>query len=311
MSGRRWLLLSVSSSALLCAGGCQSDGAKRAVWNPFARADRPQSSAAEDKFSLPRFARRKPAVDEEVTTPAEESVPLADSRVDLLLAEGQQAIADGRLAEARQAYEQILRADPDHASAHHELAMVGDLSSDWQDAEYHYKEALRIRPRDANLLCDVGYSYLLQDRYAEASRYLDKAVELQPDHEIAHMNLALLDLKQGRRAAAEDRVRRRHPNLALSSQLMAQLDSQLAQMTKPIVTATAATGIPATPVSAPVVTTRGPSLLAPGVGPQVPPNASLQDVMAMAEKERRVAEQLRVMKALGETSQAANPAAPV
>jgi Flp pilus assembly protein TadD len=129
---------------------------------------------------------------------------VAEEQVDRLLADGQAALQEERFDDARLAYNEVLSASPDNATAHHGLAMAADLTEQWADAEYHYRQALRIRPRDANLLCDIGYSYLLQNRYAEAARYLNHAIEVNPQHESAQMNLALLDLRQGNREAAEN-----------------------------------------------------------------------------------------------------------
>ena len=168
MSGHRWCTVASCCVAAVLQAGCQSSGSRGMAWNPFAsRADKAKVTD-EPSFSLPKFARRKPA-DEE--TLAEKSSPLiADDRVETLLGDGQLALQENRLDDARKAYTEILRSAPDNATAHHGMAMTADLSKLWADAEYHYKQALRIRPRDANLLCDIGYSYVLQSRFLEASR---------------------------------------------------------------------------------------------------------------------------------------------
>lgn len=140
------------------------------------------------------------------------STPVAAGRIEQLVRAGQAAIRDGRqgqpakLQEAKQRFQQVLSEDPENASAHHGLAIVADLENDWPAAERHYKLALQQRSHDPSLLNDLGYSYILQNRFHEASKYLTQAIQISPQHELAHINLALLSLKRGDRSGAEARL---------------------------------------------------------------------------------------------------------
>lgn len=160
---------------------------------------------------------------EQENTDAELAVVERQTR---LIRDAQTALRSEQIEEARRLYQEVLNDSPDHPDAHHGLAMAADLKEDWGDAEYHYKQALRIRPRDAVLLSDIGYSYVLQNRYSEAARYLNQAIELQPNYERAHMNLALLDIKQGNRTAAEQRLVQRLGNSAKTRGILASLEQQ-------------------------------------------------------------------------------------
>ena len=206
MSGRRWIF-TLLAAVSISATGCQVDGGATKLWNPFARADK--TDVREDG-QLPKFVRR--ATEDE--KPSQIEAPVAESRVDALLAEGQRALQENRMPEARQAYQEVLQLIPDDPTAHHGFAMVADLTGQWAEADDHYRQALQSRPRDANLLCDMGYSYLLQNRYSEASSYLSQAIQVNPNHEYAHSNLALLDLRQGNREAARQRLMQRYENPA-------------------------------------------------------------------------------------------------
>ena len=262
MSGHRWCTVSLCSVVTVLQAGCQSDGSNRLAWNPFVRRAEKAEITDEPTFSLPKFARRKSA-DEEIRQ--EKSVPLiAEGRVETLLDQGQLALEENRLDDARKAYTEILNSAPENATAHHGMAMTADLTQQWADAEYHYKQALRIRPRDANLLCDIGYSYVLQNRFSEASGYLNRAIEVNPQHESAQMNLALLDLKQGNRAAAEERIVQRFGSSAAATQAIAQLESRLAATGNAVALASAS------------------SVIAP--------DATLEQVQALAAREREAAE---------------------
>ena len=226
MSGHRWSSL-LCFCSILALIGCQSDESGKRAWNPFRRATaQAESSKDESPFSLPGFPKKNADELKSASATSDFDTPVAEEQVEQLLADGQLALQEDRLQDARRAYTQVLTYSPDNATAHHGLAMAADLTQQWADAEYHYRQALRIHPRDANLLCDIGYSYLLQNRYSEASRYLNHAVEINPQHESAQMNLALLDLRQGNRSAAQNRITARFGISAEAAQVMAQLESQ-------------------------------------------------------------------------------------
>ena len=119
-----------------------------------------------------------------------------------LLQAQENARPEAMLSEARHSFREALKINPQRAEAFHGLAIVSDLSRDWELADISYKRALEIRPNDANLLNDQGFSYLLQNRYHEATQYLNRALEVSPGHEKAHVNLAILNIRRGHQEAA-------------------------------------------------------------------------------------------------------------
>ena len=262
MSGRRWIF-TLLAAVPISATGCQVDGGATKMWNPFVRADK---ADVMDDGQLPKFVRRATEDDDDQEKSKTAEEPKSESRVTALLAEGQRALQDNRMTEARKAYNEVLQLIPDDPTAHHGLAMAADLTEQWAEAENHYRQALRSRPRDANLLCDIGYSYLLQSRYSEASSYLSQAIQINPNHENAHTNLALLDIRQGNREAARQRLLQRYPNSEKVTEILAALESQTASK--------AATGLVAT-------------------APVIPENASFEEIRELANRERIVAEQRR------------------
>ena len=114
-----------------------------------------------------------------------------------LLNRGHRAAAAGRTAEALRAYRRVLVDDPENAVAHHRLAIIADGRHDFDSADYHYHRALRADPNDPDLLSDIGYSYLLQERYQESEDFLREAVRQSPRHRRAWSNLGLLYAVQG------------------------------------------------------------------------------------------------------------------
>ncbi len=262
MSGRRWIVILLATFSISFTG-CHVDGGAAKMWNPFARADRQDGI---DEEQLPKFARRGKDDDDESK---KVDSPIAESRVEALLAEGQRGLQENRIPEARRAYNEVLQFLPDDPTAHHGLAMAADLTENWAEAEDHYRQALRAKPRDANLLCDIGYSYLLQHRYSEAASYLSQAIQINPNHENAHANLALLDVRQGNREAARERLTQRYHDPAKVTQILASLESTPALKT-------AAAGLTTSTTS------------------EIPKNVSFEEIREIANRERIAAEQRRV-----------------
>ena len=160
------------------------------------------------------------ATGEEVGTTGVLSESLAENTLaDEWVRQGRQAIRkagqspqrDVLLSDAMYAFRQALKIDPDNSHAYHGMAIVADLTQDWSMAEYNYKKALAPRQQDANLLNDIGYSYLLQNRYHEAAQYLNRAVQVDPRYEKSHVNLAILDIRCGDHAAAHNRLAQLYP----------------------------------------------------------------------------------------------------
>ena len=103
----------------------------------------------------------------------------------------------GRMPEARDTYERVLKMQPDHPYAHHRLATIADKEGRFGDAENHYKAALKKTPHDADLLSDLGYSYYLQGREADSENALQEALRYDQMHKSALNNLGTLYAKRG------------------------------------------------------------------------------------------------------------------
>lgn len=267
MSGHQRIL---ACCLLSFAVGCQADGSFK---NPFSRAEHSTADTRDSRMKLPEFRRRKT---DELKTLDREKPLIASEQLDRLLQEGQTSLQQRELEKAKTAYEEVLEYEPENATAHHGLAMTADLEEKYADAELHYKKALHVRPRDANLLSDIGYSYILQNRYDEAARYLNQAIEVNPQHEYAHLNLALLDLKQGKKAAAEQRLVQLYGQGGQVVQTLAQLQEQ---------------------AGLPVDTAVSTGSLVAGI-PDLPPNATLEQAQELARLRRQEAERARQLEGI-------------
>jgi len=103
---------------------------------------------------------------------------------------------------ARDAYEQALALDPDHASAHVNLGRLLHEGGDPGAAEPHYGRALEVRPEDATAAYNLGVALEDLGKLPEALLAYQKAVKLEPDNADAHYNAASLAERLGRSAEA-------------------------------------------------------------------------------------------------------------
>ncbi|MAG93060.1 MAG: hypothetical protein CMJ48_04855, partial [Planctomycetaceae bacterium] len=108
------------------------------------------------------------------------------------------------LTEAQRNYSRVLEAPSNvyQGTAHHRLGVIADQQEDFASAEQHYVAALRLKPGDADLLSDLGYSYLSQGELTQSESYLRQALSVSPSHRQALLNLGLLRGRSGDRAGA-------------------------------------------------------------------------------------------------------------
>ena len=64
-------------------------------------------------------------------------------------------------------------------------------------AQEHFARALKLAPKDAEILCDRGYGLYLRHRWADAEVMLKSALAAEPSLARAHANLALVLARQG------------------------------------------------------------------------------------------------------------------
>lgn len=126
------------------------------------------------------------------STPPKSAAGRSDTTVAEILNRAHREAAMNQLAQAERDYRRVLEREPDNVVANHRLAVLADRKQDFATAEAHYLAALRHDRNNADLLSDMGYSYLLQGRRQESERYLLAATRLNPKHDKALHNLSLL-----------------------------------------------------------------------------------------------------------------------
>ena len=102
----------------------------------------------------------------------------------------------------------ILAGDPDSTIAHSNLgSILLDQQHKVLEAEWHFREAIRIRPEYAFGHYNYGNAISAQGRYSEAMDQYRQAIRLMPDHANSHYNLANMLMNFGRMAEAEPELR--------------------------------------------------------------------------------------------------------
>jgi Tfp pilus assembly protein PilF len=114
-----------------------------------------------------------------------------DATTDVQLALAQTHERKGEIEKAIDAY-QGLADEMKVPLAMHRLGVLHDRQGNFDLARDYYSKALKHRPKDAELLCDMGYSYYLQENWKASESHLRRAVDIDPKLTRAHNNLGLL-----------------------------------------------------------------------------------------------------------------------
>lgn len=88
---------------------------------------------------------------------------------------------------------------PEDADAVLQLANLNFDIRNWMRAEELYRQYLKLRPDDANVMTDLGISYRESKKFTEALAQFDQAQKLSPSHWQAYYNEAVVlafDLKR-------------------------------------------------------------------------------------------------------------------
>ena len=148
----------------------------------------------------------RPRVREHASTSLLETGPTAKvsnrQAADMQIELGRSMEQEGKPEEARTSYIAALQNDPKRGDAESRLAILDDKKGDQAAADAHFDRALKLSPKDPEILCDRAYSFYLRRRWADAEGYLKSALAVEPKHARSHCNLGLLHARQGDSNAA-------------------------------------------------------------------------------------------------------------
>lgn len=120
---------------------------------------------------------------------------------------GMALLKQGRLAEARRAFQGAIRLDPGYAQVYANLGVVAEKEGRADEAVSCYRAALRIDPALAAVHNSIGFLLAGQGRFDEGISHFQAAVRLNPGQASAHNNLGVLLQRQGRLAEAVSQFR--------------------------------------------------------------------------------------------------------
>ena len=116
----------------------------------------------------------------------------------------------GKLDEAIAAYREAIRLKPDDAEAHYNLGIALSGQGKLDEAIAEYREAIRLKPDYAEAHYNLGIALDGQGKLDEAIAEYREAIRLKPDYAEAHYNLGIALTSQGKPT-------RRSPNTARRS----------------------------------------------------------------------------------------------
>ncbi len=114
---------------------------------------------------------------------------------------------EGKLAEARKIYEQLIVQYPHRYEPYHRLGVVADREKRYREAVALYTQAIALQP-DPEIFNDLGFSYYLQGQLDKAESALLKAVSMKPANPRFRNNLGMVYGFQGRYEEALEQFRR-------------------------------------------------------------------------------------------------------
>jgi tetratricopeptide (TPR) repeat protein len=103
----------------------------------------------------------------------------------------------GRIAEAKEQYEEALKLNPNYAEAHNNLGIVLAQTGQTDLALAHYHEALRINPNYAAVHNNMGAVLIEKGQVQEAIEEYQAALSLNPNFAEVHNNLGNAFFKTG------------------------------------------------------------------------------------------------------------------
>ena len=108
-----------------------------------------------------------------------------------LLALGNKSIARGAYAEAIDIYQRLIKVDPRHAAALNNLGAALSKLGRFVEAEAYFHQAIRVDADFPDAYSNIGTTLLLKGLYEDAESFLRRALKLNPRLVEARINLGL------------------------------------------------------------------------------------------------------------------------
>ena len=123
--------------------------------------------------------------------------------------------ASGHTEMARLTYATILVKVPGHARTLNALGRLLYRTGSRTAAQMAFSEAAARNPTDSNSHVNLAFTYVFESRLEQARRHYEKAIEIDPEHRMAHQGLAYVFSELGDEEAAA-----RHRSLGFQEPLI-------------------------------------------------------------------------------------------
>ncbi len=99
----------------------------------------------------------------------------------------------GKVSDAEWSYRQAIKLDPKNVASYYNLADILDKQKRYAEAEAAYRQAIQLDPKGADIINSLGVVLEEQGRYEEARAAYQKTLEVDPKAEYAANNLKSLE----------------------------------------------------------------------------------------------------------------------
>ena len=124
-------------------------------------------------------------------------------KTDLILQQAINAHQAGKLNEAKQLYLTILKTEPRHPNANHNLGILKMSINESTEALKLFKVTTEVNPDKAQFWMSYGNAHTQENQLEEAEIKYKTAIRLNPDLAEAHNNLGLVMMRSNRMKEAE------------------------------------------------------------------------------------------------------------
>ena len=104
-------------------------------------------------------------------------------------------------------FKEVIRLDPDYATAHYNLGFAYEMLGRTEDAFEAYKQVLRLDPNHAMAHVALGIQYMFLGQGEQAVSCIKEAIRLKPNDALAHYWLGMVYLSLDKHGAALDQYR--------------------------------------------------------------------------------------------------------
>lgn len=134
--------------------------------------------------------------------------PVVVDPVELRCQDARTAAEEGRYADARMIYREVIKERPSHLAARNHLALLLEKTGDTQNALAEYDRALEIDADHATLLTNRGALLGAMGRYAAAERDLKRVLRNDASHVEGLFHLGVVMTRKGLWSEAVQQLRR-------------------------------------------------------------------------------------------------------